>query len=113
MSQNPVYTKYFTKGDRLVRIADTLVDAAGVPIDLSSSTVTFRMISDADDSVKINNAAATIDSAADGNVSYAWAAADVDTAGTYWGFWDRTSGGLTARYPPDGKRLKIIIEARY
>jgi hypothetical protein len=48
----------------------------------------------------------------DGKAHYNWAAADLDTAATYFAYWKRTSsGGLSAQYPQNGPRLSIIVHA--
>lgn len=107
---NEVGQKVFTVGNRRTSIADTLIDADGDAIDLTGHTVAFRMIA-ADGTVKVDNAAATVDDATAGNVSYAWAAADVDTAGTYYYWWivTRASNSKTERFPGDGRKRLVIL----
>jgi hypothetical protein len=96
----------FVKGDRLTLLYATLQDGAGSPIDLTSQTVTFYMKPVASDTLKVNGAAVAIESAADGEVSYAWEAADVDTVGKYWGWFVRTRDGKTGTHPI-GEQLLI------
>ena len=107
---NPAQQKWFTQNDRRTSIADILTDGKGNPLDLSNSTVAFRMVKKSDSTVKVNNAAATIDSTTKGEVSYAWGASDLDTAGSFWAWWILTSGGKTEHFPGDGKKLTVIVE---
>lgn len=116
MSQEPNFVSYWfqTVGDRLTSIAAKLRKADGTALDLTGCTVAFRMVKQSDSTVKINNAAATVDSATAGTVSYAWAAIDVDAAGTYVGYWivTNTAASKVDTYPPDGQKLIIeIVEA--
>ncbi len=113
MSLNPLIKKYFTKGDIRTAISDTLVDANGTAIDLSASTVVFRMVLAADDSVKVAAGAVTIDDATAGEVSYPWDSADVDTAGKYFAWWIVTTGGETEHFPGDGKKLLVEFVEDY
>lgn len=111
MPNNALQRRYFTVGDRLVGLAAQLVDAAETPIDITAQTVTFRMVKASDGTVKVNGAAAVVTEAATGKVRYDWAAADVNTAGVYYGYFIRTSGGVTATHPVDGPLLEIHLIA--
>ena len=103
---NAPLTKHFTVGDRRIPIGDTLADADGTAVDLTGCTVAFRMVLCSDDTVKINSASATVDSATDGQVSYAWTADDVNTAGIYAYWWIVTNTATTKveHFPADGRR---------
>ncbi len=94
-----MFTHNQTVGDRLEPLRKQLLDRGGVPVNLSGATITFRMISRADGSVKIANAAAIIENAAEGRVRYEWAANDVNTAGDYWAWFIRSNGSTVERYP--------------
>lgn len=106
---NTPYTKTFTQGDLRTNIADVLVDATGTPINLTGSTVAFRMISQSDKSVKVNNAAANLDDAPNGKVSYTWQATDLNTPGLYFGWWIVTTGGKTEHFPGDGEKMTVKV----
>ncbi len=102
-----IVTRTFTVGDRLISLLADLYDALGEPIVLGAGeTVSFRMILVSTGAVKVNNQAATIVTLGDAvagtpaQVRYDWAAADVDTAGLYAGWFIRTFGGLTEHFPP-------------
>lgn len=90
MSSHPTW---FT-GNRNPSISETITDTDGNPVDLTGSTVTFRMRAVGDDALVVD-AAAVVVSASAGTVRYDWAANDVDTAGYYLVWWRVTTGGLT------------------
>jgi hypothetical protein len=72
---------------------------ADVAKNLTGLTVTFTMINAATGVAKVNAAAATIVTAASGIVSYDFQAADVDTAGIYWGSFVVTESAESGTYP--------------
>lgn len=113
--QNIEKTWYQTKGDRRTAIAATLRKHDGSLVDLTGCTVAFLMILASDNTVKIDEAAATIDDADAGQVSYAWTANDVNTAGEYYAWWvvTRTSDSKKDHYPPEGKRFKVHVVESY
>ena len=99
-------TREFSVGDRLTSLYADLYRPDGAPVVLEAAdTVTFRMILVSDGTVKVNNQAATVVTVGSATtktpaqVRYDWAAADVDTAGTYAAWFIRTSGGVTEHYP--------------
>lgn len=81
------------KDARNPAITDT-IEVDGVALNLTGATVKFKMREIGSSTLKVD-ASATIVSAAAGTVSYAPAAADVDTSSLYMGWWEVTSGGLT------------------
>ena len=106
-----VRTDDWTQGDRLFPFGAQLLDAAGQPLDLSGLTVAFRMAwANSPRTVKVDSAAATIDNAGLGYVSYAFQAADVDTAATYNYWWIVSDGETVEHYPKDGDThvLRIV-----
>lgn len=102
-----------TKGDTLRGPCATLKDSSDAAVDLTDSTVAFRMVLIADSSVKINSSAANIDSAAAGQVSYDFVAADVNAAGEYAAWWIRTEGGKTERFPSGNEYIYVLIATDY
>jgi len=110
-----VGTIEITKGDRLRSFAATLRDAdTKAAINLTGDSVAFRMVEVADASVVVvNSAAATLDSAANGQVSYPPVANDVDAAGTFAAWWILTSGGLTEHFPSGGDYITVVIADSY
>jgi hypothetical protein len=77
--------------------------------DLTAKTVTFSMINAATGVAKVLSQSATIVTAAEGLVRYDFAAADVDTAGVFWGSFEVSDGGETDTYPASPKQGLIWI----
>ena len=106
----------FTKGDVQVSVFAELFKADGTPLDLTAiagATVKFRMVSNADGSVKVNNqvAAAVSNGGATtpAQVRYDWATADVDTVGEYWAWFIVTDSGNKTQHFPTGRGFQIKI----
>lgn len=117
-SQNRVYLAMgrtlatrLKQNDRRPVFSATLFDPDGDPADLTGVVgVAFRMREKMSRAVKIDDAAMTIVSATDGTVSYAWTAADTDTAGDFEAWvvveW---SSGVEESYPNAGSH-QVLIE---
>lgn len=69
------------QGDALPVLVATLKNPLGVPVNLSSSTVTFRM-ADINGTVKISSPVTEVDFA-NGRVSYIWLEGDTSEAGNF------------------------------
>lgn len=109
---NEPYTKTFTQNDLRTGIGDQLIDAqTGSPINLTGSTAAFRMISQTDKSVKINDVSATFTDVPNGKVAYSWTGTDLDTPGLYWGWWIVTTGGKSEHFPGDGEKMTVKVVA--
>lgn len=76
-------------GDRNPSISETIT-VGGVVVDLTPSTVKFKMRLVGSATLKVD-AAAVIVSAPAGTVRYDWASADVNTAGVYLIWWEVTT----------------------
>jgi len=77
-------------------------------VDVSSGTVTFKMVDIAGTEV-ISSGSVTSDDAANGQVSYDFQDADVDEPGTYYGYFVYTVSGETDHFPVKGRKLQINI----
>jgi hypothetical protein len=99
---------FFLKvGDRLPPITRTLRDANSQPVDISNTTVQFKLKAIGGGAVL--GGAATITSASGGAVSYSWQTADTAAAGLYLGEWEVTfSGGSIETFPNSGYDLIMI-----
>jgi len=112
----------FTLGDRLTSVKAKLWRPSGAPVVLGvAETVAFRMVLSSTGAVKVNDQAAVVVSVGSlatntpAEVRYDWAAADVDTAGTYSAWFIRTSGGETEHFPNqdlDPAEFEIVIKPR-
>ena len=94
-------TVYMKKGDRLPLLRAQLTGADGVAIDLTASTVTFRMKPRNGGALKVNTTANVVD-AVNGIVQYGWAAGDTDTEGIFDGEFVTSTGGLLETMPSSG-----------
>lgn len=104
----------FKQNDRLPDYTATLMQGLGTldesPIDLTAASgVKFLMRRTTTGTVKVN-AAATIVVAAAGTVSYAWAAADLDTVGDYYVEWEITYGTRTLTVPASGYDTVRVVD---
>ena len=91
----------------------TYKSTAGVDTakDLTGLSVTFTMVNAATGVAKVSAAAATIVTAASGIVSYDFQAADVDTAGVFWGSFIVTESAETDTYPASPAEGPIWIHS--
>ena len=98
-----------SKGARLPALEIQLFDGTA-KVDLTGAAVKFSM-DDENGKNKVNAVAATLDGdPTSGKVSYAWAAADVDTVGKFFGQFLITISNKDHLIPNnDTQRLLIII----
>lgn len=89
----PNLLAWFT-GNRNPSITETITTGSGTAVDLSSSSVKFKMRA-VGSSTLIVDSAVSNSPGADGVVRYDWAANDVDTAGQYLVWWEVTTSGKT------------------
>lgn len=98
---------YIKRNDTSPAIAQQLLNGSGVAVDLTGASVRFHMSSSA--GVLIVDAAATIDVAATGMVSYQWQAADTALSGTFSQEWEVTYAGGRIETFPNNKHNTIVI----
>lgn len=103
---------WLKRGDRRPTLAVQLVDRDGEPADLTGAAVTFTMRPEGGGDLKVDAQPATVLDASTGEVEYAWAAVDVDTAGDFDAEFVATwTGAVTARFPNDGFiEVRIVPE---
>lgn len=110
---NPTLNKvdlFIKEGDRNPSLTATLVDEAELPLDLSAAVaVKFFMILPQSSTPKISGAAASIVSAQDGTIEYAWQAGDTDTPGDYDAEFEVEWADGTKTTFPNFRFLKIRI----
>jgi hypothetical protein len=87
------------RNDTAPAITATLTDSAGTAVSLTGATVRFHMRPNLDTTMKVD-AAATVDDAAAGEVSYSWQTGDTDTTGYFQAEWEVTFSDLTIRTFP-------------
>jgi hypothetical protein len=93
---------YLKKGDtgRAMRVQlGARVNGVWTPQNLTGATVKFNMRPKAGGARKVDNQDAVINDAPTGDVEYRWAAADVDTVGSFLGEFVVTAGGKESTFP--------------
>lgn len=85
------------KGNLLPTLTDTIT-SGGDPVDLSSSTVHFRMRPQTSDRLVVDSSA-TVISGPDGTISYTWQTTDVERVGSFFGWWQVTTSAKTQDTP--------------
>lgn len=106
----PVQEHIRAVGSRLTPVQVALVDDEGDAVDLTGLSVTFYMYDEVGTAV-VSGGSCTVSAATSGYVQYSFAANDVDTAGTYWGYFRVFSAGdptIYDKYPPD-REFRIEI----
>lgn len=99
------------QGDTKPEIRATLKDANGTAINLTGATVRFHLSAKVSGTVKVDSPA-TVISASEGIVQYAWSTGDTDTAGVYNAEWEITfSDGSVQTVPNDGYD-EVLIKAQ-
>lgn len=106
---NSITEHRIVQGDTLQPISATLT-RNGSAINITGLTVKFRMVAK-DGTVIVNNASATVVSAANGQVSFTFSSDHVDEPGEYWGWFLLFSGDAYEHFPHDGRKLRIYIES--
>ena len=99
---------YGKRNDRQPAISATLKDASGAAVNLTGATVRFKLRSRGASAAKVD-AAATITNAAGGQVRYAWAAGDLDTAGLFDAEFEVTFGDGTTETFPNDRHLVVQV----
>ena len=91
---------YIKQNDTRPAIAANLTDANAAAVNLTGATVRFSMRVEPAGTVKVSAAAATIDDAEAGQVSYNWTASDTNTADDYEAEFQVTFvGGAVQTFP--------------
>lgn len=99
-------------GGTLVAIAATLQRPSGTVVDTTDLTVRFLMVS-VQGTTKVAETSdnVTETTPADGEVQYDFQAVDVDTPGTYYGYFTTDNGsGDKDTFPAETGDLEIIIK---
>lgn len=86
----------------------SLTDYAGSKVNLTGATAQFHMKKYGASTLKVD-AAATVTSASNGQVTYDWSASDTDTAGTYYGEIEITYSDSKVETFPNNGYFTIII----
>jgi hypothetical protein len=99
-------------GDTEVVLAATLERPDGTPVDLTGLTVKFTMVDSAGvDVVAETTSGVTVTDADSGEVQYTFSSGDVDTAGTYYGYFIVIDGSSNRdTFPVRHQDLKIRIQ---
>jgi hypothetical protein len=97
------------KGDRLPKLRMVLADSAGVALNLSLATVTFRMRLRGSATLATLTGAASVVDALTGVVEFAWGAGDSAAPGVFDAEWILTYAGGTQTVPTAGY-VTVVIE---
>lgn len=99
------------QGDTASTLEDQLLDAAGVPVNITGATVTLTLVPLKGGPAIVNNQPATIVDATLGKVARAWQAGETNTPGFYLGSWRVTfAGGAVQTFPNSGFFLVRVTE---
>lgn len=79
-------------------------------VDLTGLTVQFRLFDNDGNAVMDWQSASVVSPATAGKVSYDFQSSDVDTAGTYWGYFRIVDSGEYDTFPI-GRELRVIINS--
>lgn len=101
---------YLKAADTKPDLTATLLDAAGVAVNLTGATVEFAMKKNGGSSTKVS-AAATLVTPSAGTVKYVWQSADTDTPGDYNAEFEVTFGDGTVLTFPNSGYFTINIAA--
>lgn len=102
-------TFYIKQNDTSPALGATLKDGDGNAVDLSGATVRFHMRARGATTAKVD-AAATVTGASTGEVSYAWIAADTDTAGKFQAEFEVTYADTTVETFPNNGYITVDID---
>jgi hypothetical protein len=105
-----------TTGDTLdplgVQLKQRNAAGALTPVDLSTSTLKFRMVHNEDELIiHRTSTGVTIITAATGFAQFQFSDIQVAVSGIYWGFFIEYKGGKTRTFPT-GRKLKIIMNPK-
>lgn len=96
------------KGARQPPLKVQLLDSSGAAVDLTGCTVVFRMRLKSATSLKVN-AAASVTTALEGRVQYAWGATDTDTVGLYLAEFEVTHADATKQVVPGAGYISVEV----
>ena len=100
------------QGDRREPITRTLMDSTGAAINLTGCTVKFRLKKKrgSGGAFKVDTAATIVNApGTDGLVRYNWAAIDVDTPGSYRGWFEVTFADATKQTFPNEGHILVMV----
>jgi hypothetical protein len=102
-------TFFIKQNDTSPTLDVALRDDRGRAVDITGATVVFHMRNSLDDSTKVSSGSVTSLSDAQGEVRYAWAAIDTDTAGNFEAEFQVTFSGGTIETFPNDDYINVII----
>lgn len=105
---------YIKQHDTASVIEDTLEDDNSAPVNIQAATVAFHMRPLGSSVAKVNAAASNEQNGdggdgTKGQVQYAWAASDTDTAGTFTAEWEVTFANQAVQTYPNDRPLIVEV----
>ena len=101
---------FVKRGDLLPKLKAVLRDATGAAINLTGTTVTFRMrLVGSSGPAKVERSA-SITSATGGEVEFTWQPADTDTVGVFFAEWIVNFGTSKQTHPNNGYITVEVVE---
>lgn len=101
--------RHYRQGDRYPTLLQALIDGNGAVVDLTSAASVKFQMSKRGETAKVD-AAAVVEDATGGEVSYSWGSTDLSELGEFDAGWEVTwTGSATETYPQKYGEFTIVV----